>query len=350
MEKQRDISGMLDLITVPGFRVKDQTVIQVNAAARKLLIAEGTPLEELLFTGSEEYASYQGGCLYLGIQIAGSVRGARVNRVDGEDIFLLDQDSDPAELTSLALAARELREPLTRVMHAAQKLFEDTQNEEAAKLNRGLHQMLRILGNMTDASEYSRGARLETLNISALIGEIFEKADGLLSAAGVTLGYQGLPEPVFSLADGAQLERAILNVLSNALKFTAAGGTVSASLTRRGKTLYLRILDSGCGIADELLPTVFSRYTRSPAIEDSRQGLGLGMVLIRSAAINHGGTVLIERPQEGGTAITLTLAIRQNPAAILRSPALFVDYSGGLDHMLLEFSESLPAHFYTPEK
>ena len=349
MEKQRDISGMLDLIAVPGFCVKDRTVVRVNAAARTLLITEGMPLEELLLTGSEEYASYQDGCLFLGIQIAGSVRGARVNRIDGEDVFLLDQDTDPAELTSLALAARELREPLTRVMHAARKLFEDAQNEEAAKLNRGLHQMLRILGNMSDASEYSRGARLETLNISAVIDEVFEKAEGLLSAAGITLSYQGLPEPIFSLADGAQLERAILNILSNALKFTAPGGTVSASLTQRGRTLYLQILDSGCGIADELLPTVFSRYTRIPAIEDSRQGLGLGMVLIRSAAVNHGGTVLIQRPEEGGTAITVTMAIRQNAAAILRSPALQVDYSGGLDHALLEFSESLPAHFYMPE-
>lgn len=344
MEKQRDIPGMLDLIPVPGFCVEAHRVTRVNSGARNLSVTEGMSIEELLCNEIEIYDCYQGGSLYLGLRLPGCVRGASVNRIGSTDVFLLEADAEYGELTALALAARELREPLNSIIHAAKSLREN--DEETAKLNRSLHQMLRILGNMADASAYSQHSHQETVNICAVIGEIFEKAEDLFSKAGVTLCYRGPEEPIFSLADSAQLERAILNMLSNALKFSAPGGTVTATLTRQGRYLKLRILDNGCGIADELLPTVFSRYLREPAIEEGRQGLGLGMVLIRSAAIHHGGTVLIERPEAGGTGITLTLQIRQNSTGMLRSPALQVDYSGGLDHALLELSDSLPPELY----
>ena len=92
--------------------------------------------------------------------------------------------------------------------------------------------------------------------------------------------------------------------------------------------------------------SIHSRYLRQPGIEDSRFGIGLGMVLIRSTAALHGGTVLIDQPQGSGTRITMTLAIRQNTGGQLRSPMLRVDYSGERDHGLLELSESLPAFLY----
>ena len=86
------------------------------------------------------------------------------------------------------------------------------------------------------------------------------------------------------------------------------------------------------------------RYQRQPGIEDSRFGIGLGMVLIRSAAANHGGTVLIDRPEGGGTRITMTMAIRQN-TALLKSPVIppVMDNSR---EILTELSESLPWEFY----
>ena len=88
-------------------------------------------------------------------------------------------------------------------------------------------------------------------------------------------------------------------------------------------------------IPEELLPTLFTRYLRQPGLEDGRFGIGLGMVLIRGAAANHGGTVLIDHPEEDLTRITMTLAIRQNTATVFRSPLLHTDYSGERDHTLL---------------
>ena len=70
--------------------------------------------------------------------------------------------------------------------------------------------------------------------------------------------------------------------------------------------------------------------------------MGLGMVLIRAVAAAHGGTVLVDQPEESGTRVTLTIAIRQGGDAMLRSNILRVDYAGEHDHTMLELSDVLP--------
>ena len=141
----------------------------------------------------------------------------------------------------------------------------------------------------------------------------------------------------------------MLNIISNSLKFMPQGGTIQAKLTRRGQKLYVSILDSGSGIQESTRADLFSRYTREPSVEDGRFGIGLGLVLIRSTAYQHGGTVLVDQPMEQGTRVTMTLAISSGSTDHVRSPILKVDYAGERDHGLLELSEVLPADLYKPQ-
>lgn len=354
MEARNQENGMLDLMIRPGFCVKENIIVKANAAALALLLQPGADVRELLLTGREEYAAYQGGCLYVKLKLSPNGCGASVTRVDGMDIFVLDQEADDSALRAMALAARELRDPLTSVMLCTEHLFpsvsaEDAQTrEQLARLNRGLHQMLRILGNMSDTGHLS-ASRQEMLNLGSFFSEILEKATALIAHAEVQLIYQGLSEEVYGLADPEQLERAVLNLLSNAVKFTPKGDTIQVSLIRREKMLYLHILDSGSGISETVLGSAFSRYLRQPGIEDSRFGLGLGLVMVRSAAANHGGTVLIDHPDGTGTRVTLTIAIRQNTDGMLRSPVMRVDYAGERDHGLIELADCLPVSVYEKE-
>lgn len=352
MEEQRDILGMLDLMIRPGFCVKGNQIVKVNPAAQGLLLTSGMDVRPLILTGKEEYSAFSGGCLYLTLKLEEQSCGASVTRVEDMDVFLLEQEADTSELRSMALAARELRDPLTNVMVTADRLFpmaaledDPLTREQVARLNRGLFQMLRILGNMSDAVR-SNLSRQEIRDMAGLFAEIFEKAESLVSHTGIRLTYEGLSAPVFSLANGEQLERAVLNILSNAIKFTPKDGTIEATLTRQGSRLRLSVSDSGSGIAENVRGSVFSRYLRQPAIEDSRFGIGLGMVLIRNAAASHGGTVLIDQPEGKGTRITMTMAIRMNTDGVLRSPVLRVDYAGERDHGLLELSDCLPVQLY----
>ena len=107
MEEKKDTLGMLDLVIRPGFCVKENQIIKVNQAAESLFITPGTDIRPLLLTGSEEYAAFTGGCLYLTLSLSSHSCGASVTRVDDIDVFLLEQESDNGELRSMALAARE---------------------------------------------------------------------------------------------------------------------------------------------------------------------------------------------------------------------------------------------------
>lgn len=353
MEEKKDTLRMLDLMVRPAFCVRDKVIVKVNQAAGSLFITPGSDVRPLLLTGAEEYAAFTEGCLCLSVSIFSRSFGASVTKVDGMDVFLLEQDSDTDELRSMALAARELRGPLTNVMITADRLFPlSTQQDDrklqqqVARLNRGLFQMLRIIGNMSDAGRCAAGFRQETLDFAGFFAEVFEKAEALIAHTGITMTYRGLPQPVYGLGDGEQLERAVLNILSNAVKFTPKGGTISAELTRKGQMLYLSVRDSGSGIAENVRSSVFARYQRQPALEDSRYGIGLGMVLIRAAAANHGGAVLIDQPDGKGTRVTMTLSIRQSSETVFRSNILRVDYAGEWDHGLIELSDCLPAELY----
>lgn len=353
MEQFQTVFGMLDLMQSPAFCVQNQTIVKVNQAAAPFLIETGRDVTSLLHTGIEEYAEFDGGCLYLTLSIAGHTLGASVVRVDAMDIFTMEPEQENPQLQALALAARELREPLSNVMTVADQLFPEFQTEDAktqdqiSRINRGLFQMLRILGNMSDAGRYSvdTGARQEIRDICAVLGEVFTRGTALAAHAGITLQYAGYPEAVYTLTDAPKIERMVLNLLSNALKFTPAGGSIHAKLTRRGTRMYLSVSDSGNGITENLRGNLFNRYCREPAVEDPRHGLGLGMVLIRSTAAVHGGTVLVDHPDGVGTRITISFAIRQGDAT-LRSPRMRIDYAGERDHGLVELSDVLPAHLY----
>ena len=135
-----------------------------------------------------------------------------------------------------------------------------------------------------------------------------------------------------------------------AIKFAAKGANVNAVLVRKGHMLYLTVEDSGTGIAQNIRGNVYARYLRQPGIEDGRYGIGLGMVLIRAAASAHGGTVLIETPQDQGTRITMTMEINQATDSVVRAPLYRIDYAGEKNHQLIELSETLPLSAYQKDQ
>lgn len=340
--------GMLDLLIRPGFCVQNHTIVYANQAAQALLLSSGMDIRELLLTGQEEYHGFREGCLYLQLNIAGGC-GASVFSLGDQQFFLLDQESDDDALRAMALAARELREPLAGMQLSLQSLSGDNHDrEQIARLNRSIHQMLRIIGNMSDAGRCSVSSRPELRDVPKVFSGIMERLQQLTARAGRPLSYQCNADSVLSLIDEALLERAILNLVSNSMKFSPEGSSIRVQLNLHGRMLILSITDSGSGIADNLQQTLFHRYLRQPGIEDSRFGLGLGMVLVRSAAAQHGGTVLIDRPEGTGTRVTMTLPIRQD-VSTLRSPVLRIDYSGEQDHGLVELADCLPLSAYYKE-
>lgn len=347
---------LLELIGKPVLCVKDGIITDMNRAAAQMQIPQNTPICQLLAENSDAYETFISGQLSITLIVAGISCNATVMRTEEMDLFILDQPEDFAKLQSIALAAQQLRVPLNDVMTLTDQLLASNDLEaecrlrtQAQKINKGLFQLLRIITNMADAQRYTgpEVPRMELINLTAFIGDIFEKARVLTSDTGIRLKYTGPQQPILGLAAGEYLERGIYNMISNAIKFSPKNSTVEADLTLNGNMLSLRVHDQGQGIPARIYSNLFSRYTRQPGIEDGRHGIGIGMTFVRAAASVHGGTILIDQPETGGTRVTMTIAVRKTDSDTVRSPILPLhDYVGGWDHTLVELSDNLPIEAY----
>ena len=348
MEQNNLTQLMLSMMDQPAFSAKDGLVLYANPAASHLAITAGAPVASLLKTGQEEYATLESGCLHLHLHVQEQCYGACVVKAGDETVFVLDREEFSHALQALALAAKDLREPLGNLIIAADRMYKHNLHAQAqpdaALFNRSMHQLLRRIGNMSDAAGFAVTCRMEMTDATAFLQELCEKASTLCAQSGVTLTLHNLQQPLAMLMDREKIERAVYNVVSNAIKHTPKGGTIDIHVSRHSSKLHISFTDSGSGIANGMLGSVYNQYLRQPSLEDSSHGIGLGMVIIRAAALAHGGTALIEQLPTG-TKLTMTLAIRQKSSRF-RSPIIGTDYAGGRDHGLLELADILPTSLY----
>lgn len=333
MEQIKQLMALMDR---PAFCAEDGSVIAANAAALSRQIHPGDRVEDLLVSGAEALSEFSGGFLCLALSLCGQQCPATVTALGERRLFTLEPGEAEQELRMLSLAAQELREPLSDVMALAEALPADT--AQLAGISRGLHRLLRIVGNMSPHPV----PRMEMTDVNALLREIWDSALPACESRGVRFTFTPHPAPVYSCADGSLLTRAIHNLLSNAMKFSP-GGSIHLQLTMRQRFYQITLRDSGSALPD-LVQDPFTRFLREPGLEDPRWGLGLGMRLVRSAALAHGGTVLMDEPKESGVRVALTMPIRQDAA--VRTPRLHISYSGERDPLLIELSDVLPPEFY----
>lgn len=350
MEQDNIIISLLELLERPAFSVRDGIVVQANQAARQKLLTPGIGIADLFVNNYQAYLDFSGGSLSLTVTVADTACKAQVIRTGDCDIFVLD--SENPELRAIALAAQQLRSPLNSVMTVASLLpKEDPENaRHLGQLQRGLHRLHRIVCNMSDSYRYQQdsAARLETTDITSVFDECMEAIGTHLSICGIKLKYTGLSRAVLGLADREMLERAVYNLISNAVKFMPADSTLEAKLTQSSSMLCFTVQNQIQDFSPKDPGSVFSRYLREPGVEDSRHGIGLGMALIRAVAASHGGTVLIDHPDGQGTRITMTISVTRSSESMVRSSIRLPvsNYAGDRDRGLLELSEVLPADAY----
>lgn len=349
MEEKKYFNRILELMPQPVFCVRQGHVLYPNHAARQLFIETGLPVEELLGSAMEDYAQFDGSVLYLQLLLPGMKVGACVTRMEDLDVFVAEQEH--TELQAMSLAAMQFRQPISDALSILSRADLQIDASCRGQLNRRLFQMQRLVFNMSDAARYTNeSSRYKSyVDIGEVVGELLEKIGTLAERSGINLIRSCPRERILTMLNEERLERALYNMVSNAMKVTPRGGTIEVKLSCKAERLYLSVRDYGPGIPEEIHNTVFTRYLRRPDLDNGQEGLGLGMQLIRATAIDHNGTVLIDHPADGGTRVTMSLAIQKNPNSILRSNVLTFDYAGEQDHGLLELSDILPPELYTKE-
>src|SRR6185295_15159407 len=153
----------------------------------------------------------------------------------------------------------------------------------------------------------------EPVDLSALGAAVVEQLEPVAQAAAVDLACEA-PDDVVVTGDRGWLERLLLNLLDNAIKFTPARGRILLRVSRENGAARLEVRDTGVGIAAEALPHLFERFYRvDPARSRHPDGSGLGLALAEWIADRHGATIAVaSRPGDGSTfTVRLPLAVRE---------------------------------------
>ena len=339
----------------PAFCVVDGIITQVNNAATQLGITPDTPVDRLIAVGADAYQKYRSGKLYLQLNVGGILTDTYVTKGDTGHLFCLNSAYRSSELRVLALAAQQLRTPLSSAMmnpdHLQNSiaLMDDPQAKaHLSQLNCSLYQLLRAVGNMADASgAHLRTQPQELRNATAVFDELIQKAAGSLALAQRELVFKGLKKPVQCYLNAELLERAVLNLISNAAKFSQNGSIIQASLRLQNDQLIFTVENTDIAGASPLTQNAFQHFLREPGIDGQQYGIGLGMSIVLGAASAHGGTVLFNSSRKAGVKVVLTISTKRYPPTILESPMRLVGgYTGGLDPLLVELSDVLPGTAY----
>jgi signal transduction histidine kinase len=200
----------------------------------------------------------------------------------------------------LSVLSHELRSPLSPILTAVQILMRTPMHEPTLQaqfhiIDRQARHLSRLIDDLLDVNRIAHGKlelRTEVITLQDAIRFAVESGYALFDARDVRLVLDLAEEPLPVLADSTRISQAVMNLLTNAAKFTPAGGSVTISLHPRGKEAELSIRDTGVGIAPEILPRIFDAFTQGDtSLAQSRGGLGLGLMIAHGLTQAHGGRI-----------------------------------------------------------
>jgi PAS domain S-box-containing protein len=209
-------------------------------------------------------------------------------------------DADRRKNEFLAMLAHELRNPLAPISNAARALRlgsgdGDAVRSASAMLERQVGQLSRLVDDLLDMSRITRGRielRKSRVELATVIHQAVEAVRAHYKGMNHELSVSLPPRPVQLEADPARLTQVVGNLLNNACKFTDRGGDVRLTVAEERGEVVIRVRDSGIGIAAEHLPRVFDMFTQvDTSLERSRDGLGIGLTLVKTLVEMHGGSV-----------------------------------------------------------
>ena len=214
----------------------------------------------------------------------------------------------------LAMLGHELRNPLAPIVTAL-KLMKlrgrdgDTGQEQAV-IQRQVDHLVRLVDDLLDVSRIASGKvelRKETVPLADVLNKAIEMASPLLEQKQHRL-LVDVPTVRWH-GDPARLAQVVSNLLSNAARYTPAGGHVTLATRIKGGTVQIQVTDDGNGIAPQLLPHIFDLFVQgNRQLDRAKGGLGIGLALVRNLVQMHGGQVSAYSAGEGrGSTFTLTL-------------------------------------------
>ena len=256
-------------------------------------------------------------------EIAATLDAARETAAALKDRGERLRESDRRKDEFLATLAHELRGPLAPMRNAVELLeLRGSSDAMAAQsrriIARQVQHMSRLVDDLLDVARITRGEihlRRQPVEPAVAVEGALEAARPLIERSGVRLETAlpgGLPRVN---ADPTRLVQVVYNLVSNAVRFTPQGGSVRVAARADGGFVEISVADTGIGIAPENLGYIFEMFAQAPSGEARRDGLGIGLALVKGLVHAHGGTV--EARSEGpgrGATFTVRLPVAEASA------------------------------------
>jgi len=254
------------------------------------------------------------------------------------------QDANRHKSVFLANMSHELRTPLNAIIGFSELLTDarEGQFDDATRkrflsqiLTSGKH-LLGLINDILDLSKVEAGQmelRLSLVSVAEAVDQVSKTVEPLVAKKNITLlaKVDGAGEV---LADGGKLKQMLLNLVSNAIKFTPEDGTVTIDALRTKDTVEISVADTGIGIAEPDLKQIFHEFHQvDPGPGRKHEGTGLGLALTKRFALLHGGDVRVTSRVDKGSVFTLVLPIHarvQPPGEHARAGAVNGHGSGPL--------------------
>ena len=218
-----------------------------------------------------------------------------------------------------SIIAHDLRSPLAAmllrtdlILNGQRGVLSAELTADMRKMERNMRSMVSLINDFLDMARLEGSAyqlQREHVDTSSLVASVVDDIRPLLDESGLAIDVDVPPEALMVAGDRPRLVQVVTNLLSNAVKFTPRGGLIGVTVTRGGRNVILRVSDTGRGIAPDLVPHLFQRYSRATG-PGPGSGSGLGLMIVREIVEAHGGTVSVESELGRGTTFTVRLPQR----------------------------------------
>jgi len=220
----------------------------------------------------------------------------------------------------LALLSHEFRTPLQAVFGYTELLdreihgpLNDTQRRYLQRIHESQQHLLGVINTVLDFAKLESGQPIDVELCPTAIDELLNTVESIIGAQVETrqISYECVrPEsPLIALADGTKVQQIILNLVSNAIKFTGRGGRVTVQCDREPGTAVVHVRDTGIGIPADKLDVIFEPFIQIRPTDGLKVGTGLGLSISRRLAKAMGGTLSVTSEQGKGSTFTLRLPL-----------------------------------------
>lgn len=240
---------------------------------------------------------------------------------DLEDANEQLQSANEAKNQFLRSMSHELRTPLNSIIGFSDILqnglageLNEEQGRQVAMINTSGHHLLLIINDVLDLARieaHQTRLEIEDFDVAESALETAESVVTQAEAKGIELVTDLPDEPVYMRSDPRKVRQILLNLLSNAIKFTSEGTITLSVRSHQGRWVQFSVVDTGCGIAEELRDKVFVEYIRADGPRE--EGTGLGLAISRSLAGILGGTLTMQSEVGIGSMFVLSLPIDAGP-------------------------------------